>query len=77
MGWMKNGPKNNQADFLSINTFLQKPTSFLLDLSVLHYTETHKINQDYLFISQNQGRYLVHPLSFARAVSHHTEFARM
>jgi hypothetical protein len=35
-GWIKNGPKKNQADFLSINTFPPKPTILLLDLSVLN-----------------------------------------
>ncbi len=35
MGWIKNGPKKYRADFSSVNTFPPKPTSFLLDLSVL------------------------------------------
>jgi hypothetical protein len=36
MGWIENGPKKNQPDFLSINTFPPKPTIPLLDLSVLN-----------------------------------------
>jgi hypothetical protein len=35
MGRIKNALKQNWADFLSVNTFPSKQTSFLLDLSVL------------------------------------------
>jgi hypothetical protein len=34
MGWIINGPTKYQADFLSVNTFLPKPTILLLDLSL-------------------------------------------
>ncbi len=42
MGWIKNGPETNWADFSSDNTFPLKQTTFRLDLSVLFVSDVFK-----------------------------------
>jgi hypothetical protein len=35
MGWIENGPKTSEGNFLSVNSFPPKLKRYLLDLSVL------------------------------------------